>query len=166
MVSGRISLLIDSPFRDMLIVLAAVPKDAGRTAMKYARNAAKPIWKEETAGRALSRIQQRVLVDSSRVGVTTRNVFLRAGGTGRLKSGTSVADLRVAAEFGMDPATKVPTRSRSGNVYPRRIGPMFGPRNRSGNVFYPAVKDAIPRVTSVIVQSFRRSLLDALELKK
>lgn len=166
MASGRISLKIDSPLRDMLILARGVPQRAARQAMKYARAEAQPIWKEETAGRATTHLQQRVLVDSARVGATGRNVFLRSGGTGRLKSGTPVSDLRIGAEFGMNPGQVITARSRNGKVYQRRAGSAFGPRTPRGNVFYPAVSDAIVRVTSVIVQSFRRELFDALDLKK
>jgi len=166
MASGRLSLKIDSPLRDMLIVLRNVPTDAGRTALKFARAEAQPIWKEETAGRALSRIQQRVLVDSSRVGSTSRNVFLRAGAVGRLSSGTPVDALKVAAEFGMNSDAPIVTTSRRGKVYTRRAGYMFGPRTRSGKVFFPAVREASARITSVIIQSFARALYDALEGKR
>ena len=152
MVSGRISLLIDSPLRDMLILIRNVPNEAAKQAMKHARAAAAPIWKEETAGRAMTRTQQRVLVDSARVGVTGRNVFLRAGATGRLSSGTPVADLKTAAEFGMNPGQKGSTQ--------------FGPRARRGKVFFPAAREASARVTSVVIQAFSRALYDALEGKR
>lgn len=166
MASGRISLLIDSPFRDMLILLRNVPNEATKQALKHARATAQPIWKEETAGRATTRVQQRVLVDSARVGVTGRNVLLRSGGTGRLSSGTPVSDLRIAAEFGMNPGTQVRQRSRNGKPYSRSVGKTFGGRAPSGKVFYPAVRDASARVTSVIIQSVRRALFDAFDLKK
>lgn len=165
MAAGRISLKLDSPFRDMLILLRAVPDDARKQSTKYARTEAQPIWKEETAGRATTHLQQRVLVDSARVGATGRNVILRSGGTGRLSSGTNVTDIRFGAEFGMDPGAHI-TEARKGTRYTRTAGRTFGPRNRKGNVFYPAVADASARVVSVIIQSVRRALFDALDLKK
>lgn len=166
MASGRISLLIDSPFRDMLILLRAVPSEAGRQATKHARAMATPIWKEETAGRATTHVQQRVLVDSARVGVTGRNVILRSGGTGRLSSGTPVADLNIAAEFGVRASTRIAQRSSKGTRYSRRVGDTFGTRSPKGKVFYPAVREASARVVSVIIQSFRRELFDALDGKR
>lgn len=166
MASGRISLKIDSPFRDMLILLRNVPATAAKTALKFARAEAQPIWKEEAAGRATTHIQQRVLVDSSRVGATGRNVFLRAGAVGRLGSGTPVEALKVGAEFGMNADTPIVTSSRHGKVYTRRAGNTFGPRTPSGKVFFPAARESAARVTSVIIQSFARALYDALEGKK
>lgn len=149
--SGRISLLIDSPLRDMLILIRNVPSDASRQALKYARREAQPIWKGETAGRATTHTQQRVLVDSSRVGATGRNVLLRSASTGRLSSGTPVDELKIAAEFGV-----------SGG----RGQTQFGKRAPRGKVFFPAARDAAARVTSVIIQSFSRALYDALEGKR
>lgn len=166
MASGRISLKIDSPFRDMLILVRNVPAEASRQALKASRSEANPIWKEETAGRATTRLQQRVLVDSARVGVTGRNIILRSGGTGRLASGTAVTDLRVGAEFGMNANSLIRQKSPKGKSYLRRAGSTFGPRNPKGKVFCPAVRDASARVTSVVIQSFRRALFDALDLKK
>lgn len=162
--SGRISLKIDSPLRDMLILLRNVPADAGKQALKHARSAAQPIWQEETRGRAATRLQQRALVDSARVGATGRNVILRSGGVGRLSSGTPVSDLRIAAEFGMSADKRIRT-TRKGTPYTRRVGNAFGGRAPRGKVFYPAVRDASARVTSVIIQTFRRALFDALDGK-
>lgn len=164
--SGRISLKIDSPFRDMLIVLRAVPREASRTALKYARGEAAPIWKEELAGRASTRLQQRVLVNTGRVGATGRNVILRSGQVGRLSSGTPVHLLAKPAELGAHPGSKYATRSRKGTRYFRRHGTTFGPVTRPGKVFAPAARDASARVTSVIIQSVARSLYDALEGKQ
>jgi hypothetical protein len=150
----------------MLILLRAVPAEAGRQAMKHARSEAQPIWFEELRGRANTRIQQRVLVNSGRVGATGRNIFLRSGAVGRLSSGTPVIDLHVAAEFGMDANAPIVQRSRKGKSYRRRAGRQFMGRSPKGKVFYPAVKDASARVTSVIIQSFRRELFDALDGKQ
>lgn len=147
--SGRISLLVDSPLRDLLIVVKNVPKEAGKTSMTYARRAAQPVFKEELSGRASTRTQRRVLGDSGRVGFTGRNVSLRSGAVGRLSSGTPVSDIAVATEFGM-----------RGNA-------QFGPRTAGnrGKVFYPAASDSAARIISVLIQSYSRSLYDALEGK-
>lgn len=165
MASGRISLLIDSPLRDMLIVLRAVPAEARKQATKHSRAAATPIWRDETAGRADTHLRRRVLVDTARVGVTGRNIALRSGRTGRLSSGTPAATLAAAAEFGMQQDSRIRT-SRNGTAYSRRVGRTFGVRNKRGKVFYPAVADASARITSVIIQATRRALFDALDGKK
>lgn len=165
MAAGRISLKIDSPFRDMLIVLRNVPKEASRQAMKHARNEAAPIWKQETAERAATRLQQRTLVSTARVGVTARNVSLRSATAGRLSSGTPVEDVKVVAEFGMDPNARIAYR-RGGKTYTRRAGQQFGGRSPRGKVFHPAATQAASRVLSIIIQSTYRALYDALDEKR
>lgn len=163
--SGRITLLIDSPFRRMLLHLRTVPAEARKQAQKYANDAARPVWQEETRDRAATRLEQRVLVDSANVGVTARNITLRSGGVGRLSSGTAVSVLNRPAEFGALPSKKISTHSRNGTAYTRRLGSSFRLPRRGGYVFYPAVRDAVPRITSVIIQSVRRTLFDALDGK-
>lgn len=164
-VSGRISLMIDSPLRRMLLALRTVPAEARKQAQQYANGEAQPIWMEETRDRAGTRLEQRVLVDSARVGVTARNITLRSGGVGRLSSGTPVSVLNRPAEFGASPAKAVATHSRKGTAYTRRLGSSFRLPRRGGYVFYPAVRDAVPRITSVIIQSVRRTLFDAFDGK-
>lgn len=164
--AGRISLKIDSPLRDMFIVARNVPDEARKYAQRYSRQEADPILREELAGRASSRMQRVVLVDSARVGVTGQNIMLRSGGVGRTSKGTPVSDLRVAAEFGMQQDRTIRQRSRTGTWYDRQVGRAFGPRNRRGKVFYPATAASTARIASVVIQSYARALLDALDLKK
>lgn len=161
--TGRISLLVDSPLRDMLIALRGVPAEARAQVTKQTRAAAEPIWFEEIRGRAETRLQQRTLVDSSRVGVATRNIYLRSGAVGRLSSGTDVSRIANPGEFGANPGKQISQRAKGGKVYTRKLGNAFGPPRRGGYAFYPAVKDAIPRVTSVAIQTCRRALFDALD---
>ncbi|MCM3779863.1 hypothetical protein [Microbacterium hydrocarbonoxydans] len=166
MTSGRISLLIDSPLRDLLIALRAVPAEARKNVTAYTRKEAEPIWVEETRGRAETRLQQRALVNTARVGVATRNIYLRSGGIGKLSSGTAVPTVAFGAEFGANPEKVITQRSKKGKSYNRRLGNAFGAPRRGGNVVYPAALEAIPRITSVAIQSAYRSLLDAFDGKK
>ena len=125
------------------------------------KSAAQPIWAETTRSQVATRLQSR-LAESARVGVTTRNVFLRAGGTGKIGS-TPLSRLALAIEFGADPKKKVATRSRKGTPYVRRMGGGFRlPRSR-GYVAYPASSEAIPRLASLWVQTTIRTMHEALE---
>lgn len=166
MASGRISLLIDSPFRDLLLTLRAVPAETRKYVTAYMRSEAEPIWFDETRGRADTRLQQRALVNSARVGVASRNVYLRSGGVGVMSSGAKVSTVAHAAEYGASPAKQVTQRSRKGTTYRRRLGSAFGAPRRGGNVFNPAARDAIVRLTSVVIQSARRALFDGLDGKR
>jgi hypothetical protein len=168
---GRISLLIDSPFRDLLLALRAVPAETRKHVTAHMRRVAEPVWTEETRGRAATRQQQRVLVNSARVGVATRNVYLRSGGVGKLSSGTAVSTLAMGDEFGVNPnkLQKVAAHSRRGGTvkaHTRKIGGRLPAVRRGGYVVYTAAREAIPRIGSVIIQSAARTLLDAMDGKK
>ncbi|WP_025159365.1 hypothetical protein [Leifsonia aquatica] len=162
---AQISLLIDSPLRDLLLRLRGVEADARKQALSAGRQTAGPIWQEELRGRAVSRLQVRVLSDTARVSVTARNIQLKSATAGKLSTGTPVSTLAAATEFGMSPGSLYTTISRKGKIYSRRAGATFGGRQKAGKVVYPAVDAAIPRVTSLIIQTITRSLLDALNPK-
>jgi hypothetical protein len=156
MAQGRISLLVDSPLRDLAIVYRAIPADLRKQINRATKSAAQPIWKTETAERANTRIQQRTLVDTAKVGVTNRNVFLRAGG-GRY------AALQGAAEFGRPTAAPIKSRSKRGKAYTRTTGSLFGPRDRRGKVVFPASRDSISRFASLWIQTTIRTIHEAGE---
>lgn len=160
---GRISLLLDSPLRDLAIAYRAVPAETRKQINAHTKSAAEPIWKQETAERGTTRIQQRVLVDSARVGVTNRNVFLRSGAVGKLRDGTPVSLLATAAEFGRPDAAPIKSKSKKGTPYERSTGNVFGPRTRKGNVVHPAASDSIPRFASLLIQTAIRTLHEAGE---
>ena len=162
---SQISLLIDSPLRDLLLRLRGVEADARKQALSATRKEAAPIWQDELAPRATTNIQRAVLVNTARVGVTARNIQLKSATAGKLNTGTPASDLAAATEFGMSPGSLYTTISRKGKVYSRRAGRTFGGRTKAGKVVYPAVDAAIPRVTSLVIQTVTRSLLDALNPK-
>lgn len=161
--SGSISLLIDSPLRDLALSMRALPADIKREIGKQTKSEAKPIWLGETRERANTRVQQRVLVSSADVSVTARNVTFRSGGKGRLSSGTPVDRLARAAEFGMNSGKVITSTSKKGTEYTRTAGNSFGPNRRGGNVAFPAAREAIPRVASLWVQTARRTIHEAIE---
>lgn len=153
---GRISLLVDSPLRDLAVVYRVVPAELRKQINRATKTAAQPIWKTETAERATTRIQQRSLVDTAKVGVTNRNVFLRSGG-GRY------AALASAAEFGRPTAAPIKSRSKRGKAYQRTTGSLFGDRNQRGKVVFPASRESISRFASLWIQTSIRTLHEAGE---
>lgn len=162
---AQISLLIDSPLRDLLLRLRGVDADARKHALTAARQDAGPIWQDELRERTATRLQVRALSDTARVSVTARNIQLKSATAGRLSTGTPVSQLAAATEFGMSPGALIYTHSPKGTAYARRAGSAFGPRKKSGKVVFPSVDDAIPRITSLVIQTTTRSLLDALNPK-
>jgi hypothetical protein len=163
--NGRISLLVDSPLRTMLLAARSVPVEVRKQIASQTKSASEPIWYDEVRDGAATRVQQRVLVDSARVGVTQRNVFLRSGGVGTLRSGTPVSRIAAAAEFGVGEGKVITTRSRKGTVYSRRMGPAFPAPKRGGYVFWPAARRSIRRFASLWIQTAVRTMLDALDGK-
>jgi len=161
--AGSISLLVDSPLRDLAFRMREVPTETKKIISRETKKHAQPIWFEETRDRALSKLTQRVLVDSARVGVTARNVFLRSGAVGKLSSGTPVSVIASPAEFGMNADTPIQQTSRKGKSYKRRAGEAFGVRRRQGNVIYPAASASIPRFASLWIQTAHRCLYEAEE---
>lgn len=170
MAQGRISLRVDSPLRDLMIASRAVPAEVRRQVNAQVKSAVSPIWQGELRERAATRLQQRALVNSGQVGVTSRNVFLRSGSAGKLSSGTPVKEISLAAEYGAGPNKKQDVRAstrrgRPVKAHTRRLGSRIPPVRRRGYVFQPAVSDSIPRITSLVVQTATRRTLDLLELK-
>lgn len=162
--AGSISLLIDSPLPRALQLARSLDKEVRTQIGRHTKAAAQPIWAEETRGQVTTRLQTR-LADSARVGVTTRNVFLRAGGTGKIGT-TPLTRLARAIEHGAHPDKKITTRSRKGTEYTRRMGGGFKlPRSR-GYVAYPASSESIPRIASLWVQTTVRTIHETFEKVK
>lgn len=159
--TGQISLLIDSPLRDLALALRAIGPETRKQINAATKVAAQPIWFEETRDRGVTKLQQNLLVSTARVGVSSRNVSLRAGGL-RFpgKSGDRVTR---AAEFGGGENKKIQTRTKGGKVYTRQLGSSFGPRYRNGSVVYPAASASIPRFASLWVSTARRTIHEAIE---
>lgn len=149
----------------MLLAVRSVPTEVRQEIAKSTKKASEPIWFEEVRSGAATRMQQRVLVDSARVGVTQRNVFLRSGSVGKLRSGTAVSRLADGAEFGVGAGKVITSTSSKGTKYKRRLGNAFPRPKRGGHVVYPAAKRSIPRFASLWVQTAVRTILDAFDGK-
>lgn len=158
----RISLLIDSPLSRVLIIMRGADGAVRRNIARYTKAEALPIWQDELRGRGEDRRQVR-LAQSGTVGVTQQNVFLRAGVTGKLTSGTPLRDLAWATEIGAAASKDVATRSRTGTPYKRKLGPTFGSVIRAGKVALPAARASIPRFASLWAQIAARTLHEEIE---
>lgn len=157
---GSISLLIDSPLRDLMLAMRTLPAEQRKHVAAHTKRAAQPIWKEETAQRALTLLGQRALVDTARVNLGQRNATLISG---RDYPGTSGDRVTRAAEFGGGAGKTITSRTRGGTAYRRLLGTTFGHRYRNGRTVYPAARAAIPRVVSLWVQTTRRAIHETIE---
>lgn len=161
--TGRISLLVDSPLRTLLLALKGLDKETRTQINRATKNAAQPIWDDELRTSIAADRKEAKLASSGAVSVTSRNLSLRAGGKGTLSSGTPVARVARAIEFGMGPDKVITRTSSRGNKYTYRSGSRFRRRNPNGYVFYPAVRRTIPRVIALWVQTAIRTTRDEIE---
>lgn len=160
---GRISLLIDSPLRTAWLAFRGLESEVRRQITVHIKRVADPVWKEETRGHALSKLQQRVLAGTARVGVSGLSVTLRAGGAGRLSSGTPTALVSHATAFGASPDKQVSVRNKKGTTFKRRLGDRFPRPRRGGYVVFPAAREVIPRMASLVVQTTVRTVHELVE---
>lgn len=160
---GRISLLIDSPLRTAWLAFRGLEPEVRKQITSHTKRIADPVWKDETRGHALSRLQQRVLAGTARVGVSGLSMTLRAGGGGRLTSGTPTSLVAHATAFGANPDKQVTVRNRKGTTFKRRLGSRFPRPRRGGYVVIPAAREVIPRMASLIVQTTVRTVHELVE---
>lgn len=164
--SGRISLLIDSPLRTVNLAFRGLDAEVRKQISRFVKSDSLPIWQDETRGHALSKMQQRVLAGTSKVGISGLAVRLSAGGGGRLSSGTPTGDVAPATFFGANASKlqSIPSHSRKGHpvkAHTRRLGGRFPLPGRGG--FNPAVRAAIPRVGALVVQTTIRTVHELRE---
>lgn len=159
--TGRISLLVDSPLSTLLQAMQGLDGEVRRQIGRQTKAHAQPIWAEETRGQIQTRLQAK-LASSARAGVTTRNVFLRAGTTGKIGQ-VPLSTLAKAIEFGADPKKIIKSTSKRGNPYERRMGSGFSRPRRAGYVAYPAASEAVPRIASLWVQTAIRTINESIE---
>ena len=157
----RISLMIDSPLATLQHAMRGLDSAVKRQIGAQTKRAALPVWQEETRFRGDTRQRTR-LAQSAAVGVTATNVTLKAG-IGALSRTASLTELAKAIEFGNNPYVKEQAVSKRGKVFQRRRGNRFGPPTKTGNVAYPAARDAIPRIVSLWVQTAARTIHETIE---
>jgi len=163
MASGRISLLVSRDLQALVQAAGSLDREVRARLRAHTKAEATPIWSDEITHRTGTRLQTRVLVDSARVAVSDTNVTLKSAQVGKLRSGTPRPVLAAGAEFGANPNKQIKQRSRKGKVYSRRLGNAFGAPRRGGNVFFPAFRQAVPRVASLWMQTTIRTVAETFE---
>lgn len=161
--NGRISVLVEPKLQLLLSATREMPRDVAARLRKETKAVVAEVWREEVRGNVTTRLETRVLLDSATVAVSDVNVTLKAGGVGKLSSGTPRSAIAKAVEFGSDPRfTRTVTSSR-GRPYKRRTKAQFKlPRSR-GYVFWPAARAVIPRAASLWIQTAIRTAAETLE---
>lgn len=159
--------------RELLATIYAV-RALDKTLQKMIRVHSKAItlreWRQSLAQRADTRMQQRMLVDTSAVAVSNQNIKLQSANKGRpLSGGLNPKSDWFIPEFGVTPKQITYTRhSRKGGTHrvTRRTGPNLNPRKKTGHVIYPAAREMVPRIASLWVQTVVRTIATALEGKQ
>lgn len=160
--SGRISLLVSTELQTLVQVSRGLDKEVGARLRKHTRAAAEPVFREEVRGNVTTRLETRVLSDTARVAVSDLNVTLKSATIGKV-GGVPASVLAAATEFGGSPDKQIKTRSGKGTNYTRRMGRVFKlPRSR-GYVFHPAVRESIPRMASLWMQTAFRTVAEQFE---
>lgn len=160
--TGRISLLVSHELQTLVQVARGLDREVAARLRKHTRDVAEPVFREEVRGRVTTRLETRVLSDTARVAVSDTNVTLKSATVGKVH-GVPASVLAAATEFGASPDRMVATRSRKGKAYDRRLGRVFKLPRRNGYVFHPAVRDSIPRLASLWIQTTVRTVAEQFE---
>jgi hypothetical protein len=148
-----------------ILGMRAARKNIAADINKRTRSEVKPLWQAELARHADDTMDYRTMVPNARVAVSTRQVSLVAGTSGRAFSGGFTPKFNwPAREYGMhNHRVQVQTRSRKGKTYTRTttIGTQHPRRRKKGRIAGPAAGDVGHRIVSIwvanIVDGFRTS---------
>lgn len=160
--------------RELLATIYAIrslDKTIQKMIRQHTKTTAAPEWKKALAERANTRLEHRVLVDTSVVTVSNQNVRIRSASKGRALSGGLEPKFDYpAVEFGAD-VSKVTTytrRSRKGRVHrvTRHTSSAMKPRRSDGYVFGPAAAEMIPRLARLWVETTVRTIATAIKGKQ
>lgn len=166
----RIDVRNSRELQAVLFAIKRAPTELRKQIRQQTKTMAEPVWKKSLAEHAETRLEHRVLVDTAKVTVSDQNVRLASGGAAKkLSGGLKPSVSNRAIEFGADRETKntYPTHSRKGKAYnvTRRTRRQLRPVRAKGYVVYPALKQIVPRIASLWVQTTVRTLHEAFERK-
>lgn len=161
---SRISVFRSPELQGVILALKGMDRELASQVRKHTRSMLTPTWKESLAQHSITRMENRVLVDTARTTVSDQNVTLSAGGLSkRLSGGAKAYELAPLVEFGTDPRRTTKATSPTGTEYRRAYGSRFRARNRKGYVAYPAAADEIPRLAALWVQTVVRTFNELIE---
>lgn len=148
--------------RGMILGLKLIGPNFSKLFRTEAPKEIQPEWKQSLERSRPNRLQRHVLVATSRVTVSDRQIRLKAGSVGKLPSGTPNAEVARAVEFGQSPAFRSRYRRRSEkgreHTVVRRTAIPVGPRAAKGKVVYPALERFVPRAAEIALETFRKVL--------
>jgi hypothetical protein len=108
---------------------------------KYIKAMADPETKKAVQQRVRTKLQQRVLANTTTTAVSNASVTMKAGSRGLpLSGGLTMSAAAAPTDFGS-------------NKYKQ-----FGPRSRKGKAFYPGALSMVPRIGSMWAQTVVKTI--------
>lgn len=156
--------------RAAVLALKAADRGLRSEINKATRTTMSPVWKDLINTRSRTTLSKKVLNTGVRIKAGNPPAGVAASSKRKLSGGLVPADSWHVVEFGADPnkVTTYTRRSPTGGTHkvtrhttrqlPSRVG-----RGMKGNVVYPAVKQFVPRMVSLWVQTIVRTYYDAAE---
>ncbi|MDL9978849.1 hypothetical protein [Microbacterium candidum] len=157
-------------FQAAIFAVRALDKTLQRMIRQHVKAVAAPEWSKALDRRASTALDRKVIAGTATVAVSNQNVKVKAASKGRpLSGGLNPKTDYPGVEFGAkDDLATYRTRSRKGKSYTvtRHTARQLPRRNPRGRVFYPAAREMIPRIGSLLVQTIVKTIANAIEGKQ
>jgi hypothetical protein len=169
MSSPRISVFESKELQGVILALKGMDKEISKQIRKQTKEVVLPVWKKSVAENISTRLESRAFGNTARIAVSNQNITLSVASVGKpLAGGLNPRTQAHVVEFGADRNKTISYEARSVRgknftVRDRRTRAMLRPKNKTGYVFYPTVKDVIPRIASLWIQTTVRAFHEALE---
>lgn len=146
----------------------ALPRDLKNDIRKVQRASLNPIWREEMAASKGTPMHSVIFRSGNRTKAGAPMMLVAGAANRRLSGGATTGELAKAYEFGSTTRnnyTKYRRRSTKGKTHTvtRRTRKQLPSFRRGGWIAYPAAARAIPRLTSLHVQTLMRRIYLAAE---
>jgi hypothetical protein len=169
MASPRISVFESRELQGVILALKGMDKDIAKQIRQQTKAVVSKVWEDSVAANISTRLESRAFGNTARVAVSNQNITLSVASVGKpLSGGLNPRSKAHVVEFGADRSTVVSYEARSARgtnytVNQRRTRAMLREKNKKGYVFYPTVREVIPRIASLWIQTTVRAFHEAIE---
>lgn len=157
----------DDRLRAVVLALKAARRDVKNEIARATRQTMNPVWRDAVAKNARTDLDRKVIAQGARIAAGNPPVAYAAQSKRRLHGGLVPVERWHAVEFGANPneVTTYDRKSPKGGKHDvtRHTQRQLPPRYRKGRVAYPALKEFVPRLTSLWVQIVVRVFNEAVE---
>lgn len=169
----HVSALASREIRALLLALKQAEPEIRKETNKQAKLAVTQLWQQEIAemaslaGGKNQKARFKLLVKTAKATVGSKGITLTAATIGRpLTGGLQPKSQWHVLEFGGDKRVRsYSATSKRGRSYKvtRDVNAHLDKRNKKGYTFYPAVREALPRIMSLWMQTAVRTLVEVVE---